>query len=65
MKIPVCCEKCGKLIATFDTHEDSDASFLEAPCGEKVCEDCCDACANVIRATGDFCEVRKENYGYF
>lgn len=44
MKLPVHCEHCGKLIATYDTSKDTDASFLEAPCGEKVCEDCCDEC---------------------
>ena len=65
MKIPVHCEKCGKLMATFDTHEDTDASFLESPCGEKVCEDCCDDCANEIRVNGDHCEARKEYFGYF
>lgn len=45
MKIPIHCEHCGELIATFDTSEDSSAEWSEAPCGEKVCEECCKECA--------------------
>lgn len=45
MKIPIKCEHCGGLIATFDTTKDTDAGWAEAPCGEKVCKECCDECA--------------------
>lgn len=45
MKIPIHCEHCGEVIATFDTAEDTSAEWLEAPCGEKVCEECCKECA--------------------
>ena len=45
MKIPIYCEHCGELIATFDTSADVTCEWAEAPCGEKVCEECCDICA--------------------
>lgn len=31
------CESCGERI--------DDTDWLEAPCGEKVCEECCEDCA--------------------
>lgn len=45
MKIPIHCEYCGEVIATFDTAEDTCVEWSEAPCGEKVCEECCNECA--------------------
>ena len=45
MKIPIYCEHCGELIATFDTNMDISVDWAEAPCGEKVCEECCAECA--------------------
>lgn len=45
MRIPINCEHCGELIAMFDTNEDVSAEWAEAPCGEKVCEACCEDCA--------------------
>lgn len=44
MNIPIRCEKCGEIIATFDTRHDTSCGWAEAPCGEKVCEDCCNTC---------------------
>lgn len=55
MKIPIYCERCGKLIATFDTAKDSSVEWAEAPCGEKVCEECCAECAK-----NDACMYREE-----
>lgn len=45
MKIHIRCEHCGEIIATFDTACDISAEWAEAPCGKKVCEDCCAECA--------------------
>lgn len=44
MMIPVRCEKCGNLIATFDTQHDTACDWAEKPCGAKVCDTCCEAC---------------------
>lgn len=51
MKIPIFCERCGELIATFDTTYDTSSDWAEAPCGEKVCEECCENCAKQFAAT--------------
>lgn len=48
MKIPIYCEHCGKLIATFDTSRDTSVDWAESPCGKKVCEKCCDECENQL-----------------
>lgn len=45
MRLPIHCEHCGELIAMFDTSEDVSAEWAEAPCGEMVCEECCEECA--------------------
>lgn len=45
MRIPIYCELCGELIAMFDTANDISCEWAEAPCGEKVCEECCKECA--------------------
>lgn len=45
MRIPIYCEHCGDLIAMFDTSEDVSAEWAEAPCGEKVCQTCCEECS--------------------
>lgn len=40
------CEYCGELIATtFDIDNDIPIKWEEAPCGEIVCEACCEECA--------------------
>lgn len=44
MKIPINCEKCGALIATFDTQQDAACNLAERPCGAKACDSCCDTC---------------------
>ena len=44
MRIPIHCEHCGELIATFDTTEDTSVEWAEAPWGEKVCDECCAEC---------------------
>ena len=48
MRIPIYCERCGDLIAIFDTNEDVSCEWAEAPCGEKVCEKCCKDCASTF-----------------
>ena len=45
MKIPIYCERCGELIATFDTAEDTSCDWAKAPCGERLCDECCNECA--------------------
>ena len=45
MRIPIYCEHCGDRIATFDTVNGASCDWAEAPCGEKVCEECCAECA--------------------
>lgn len=45
MKLPIYCDHCGELIGTFDTEVDTTIAWAKAPCGDKVCNECCDACA--------------------
>lgn len=47
MNIPIYCERCGGLIGTYDTNEDVSVDWAEAPCGEKICSDCCRYCYEV------------------
>lgn len=44
MRIDVRRENCGKLIDVFDTAIDVSTDWAEAPCGEKVCGECCEEC---------------------
>lgn len=32
MKIPIYCERCGELIATYDTSKDASPEWMEARC---------------------------------
>jgi len=63
MRIPIYCENCGKLIATFDTAKDTSTTWAEAPCGEKICDACCEACerenADGINHTG--CPIKEDS----
>ena len=60
--IPVLCQSCGKLIATYDTANDVSPAPLEAPCGEKVCEACCDLCnqEGIWGIHGEHCPDRED-----
>lgn len=45
MKLLIRCECCNKVLAEFDTMKDTSIEWAQAPCGEKVCEECCSTCA--------------------
>ena len=64
MRIPIYCEHCGELIATFDTAEDTSAEWAEAPCGENVCDECCAECAECAEQHDPYhaCIYRREAY---
>lgn len=44
MKIPIYCEHCGELITMYDTDKGAAPEWMEARCGEKVCDFCCGEC---------------------
>lgn len=46
MRIPIYCEHCHEVIDMFDTDLDVDNEWAKAPCGEFVCEACCEECSS-------------------
>lgn len=65
MRIPIYCENCGKLIGTRDSDYDQGVAmnWAEAACGEKICDECCEACerenTDGINFTG--CPYKEES----
>lgn len=59
------CENCGKQIGTWGSDNDQGVSleWAEAPCGEKVCDECCEECerenTDGMNYTG--CPYKEEN----
>lgn len=46
MKSLINCEHCGDTIATaYDVDHGISLKWKKAPCGEVVCEKCCEECA--------------------
>ena len=60
MIIPVHCVDCGKLIRKIDTAKSKSFSALNAPCGERVCEDCCRKCGEDAKERGEPCQKVKK-----
>lgn len=63
MKIAIHCVDCGKLLGEIDTAENKRLSSYDAPCGERVCPECCRACHQESVENGEPCEKVKKNAG--
>ena len=42
--VEIVCKDCGKVIAECDEGREHEGNWNYAPCGELICDDCCDSC---------------------
>lgn len=56
---PVNCEDCGKLLGWIDAETNKKTTELDAPCGSRVCPECCKICNEAAEKRGEPCRKVK------